>query len=240
MKQSTEQSQNTREHWISLYAAKITSMYKAIAHNSTWVREKVIFYFNCLVTECFNAGIDDESLSLLKKDLEAALKSTPLPLNKEERKEVWQIIKRLNRDDLHCRLTNEDKKELFIALCGYYPYGVICHDTDPNAPTYSKDGKLRAIRPEPGDCNGLPYLFELEGISFLSDICEIKPYLRPMDSMTDKEIMDYKAIQLSQAVDRECEAWDEVNWLNARFLDYRGLIPRGLALETKEGMYNLK
>ena len=34
-------------------------MYKAIGHNSTWVREKVIFYFNCLVTKCFNAGIEE-------------------------------------------------------------------------------------------------------------------------------------------------------------------------------------
>ena len=27
-------------------------------------------------------------------------------------------------------MTNKEKKELFIALCGYYPYGVICHVTD--------------------------------------------------------------------------------------------------------------
>ena len=37
-------------------------------------------------------------------------------------------------------MTDEEKKELFIALCDYYPYGVICNVTDINDPEYSHDG----------------------------------------------------------------------------------------------------
>lgn len=142
-------------------------------------------------------------------------------------------------------MTNEEKKELLIALCGYYPYGVICHDTDPNDPNWSKDGKLRAIRPEPSDCNGLPYLFELEGMSFLSDICEIKPYLRPMESMTTEEAAAYTATMQVKEVGREksmtqFKTSQTFDYLDRNFFDYRGLIPRGMALPACEGMYNLK
>ena len=138
-------------------------------------------------------------------------------------------------------MTNEEKKELLIALCGYYPYGVICHDSDPNDPEYSRDGKLKAIRPEPGDCNGLPYLFELEGVSFLSDICEIKPYLRTMDSMTEEEQIKFSSLcELTTDSNGE-KVWSVsvkgYDWLNANFFDYRNLIPRGMALPASEGMY---
>ena len=137
-------------------------------------------------------------------------------------------------------MTNEEKNELLIALCSYYPYGVICHDTDPNDPNYSKDGMLRTIRKEPSDCNGLPYLFELDGISSPSDICEIKPYLRPMDSMTGMEIICYQQMLMCVFDDgSRNEAWNIEDWLNENFLDYRNLIPKGLALEAKEEMYKV-
>jgi len=35
----------------------------------------------------------------------------------------------------------------------------------------------------------------------------------------------------------ECNMFE---WLNAHHFDYRGLIPMGLALESTEGMYDLK
>lgn len=139
-------------------------------------------------------------------------------------------------------MINEEKKELLIALCGYYPYGVICHESDHNDPDYSRDGKLKAIRPEPGDCNGLPYLFELEGASFLSDICEIKPYLRPMESMTIDEVAAYTATMQVKEVGREKTMTQfktslTFDYLDRNFFDYRNLIPRGMALPASEGMY---
>lgn len=35
-------------------------------------------------------------------------------------------------------------------------------------------------------------------------------------------------------------SWKGIDWLNAHHFDYRGLIPMGLALEAKEGMYNIE
>lgn len=134
-------------------------------------------------------------------------------------------------------MTNEEKKELLIALCGYYPYGVICNVTDINDPEYSHDGRLIAIKPSPFDCNGLPYLFEVEGCSVLADITELKPYLRPEWTMTTEErrMMDRicdkgNIILLSDSV-------SVINTLNGHFYDCGGLIRKRLALEAKEGMY---
>ena len=79
--------------------------------------------------------------------------------------------------------------------------------------------------------------------------CEIKPYLRPMSSMTEEEKKEFSS--LINKVEERCInaygkggytfAFIEVNdWLNAHHFDYRGLIPMGLALEAPEGMYNIQ
>jgi hypothetical protein len=60
----------------------------------------------------------------------------------------------------------------------------------------------------------------------------IKPYLRPMSSMTDEEKKEYENLLFTAT------EWEIVDWLNAHHFDYRGLIEKGLALKAKEGMYN--
>lgn len=67
----------------------------------------------------------------------------------------------------------------------------------------------------------------------------IKPYLRPMSSMTEEEWKDYKNIDdrsYSCPMDyAHIPASDRIDWLLAHRFDYRGLIPKGLAIEvTKE------
>jgi len=64
------------------------------------------------------------------------------------------------------------------------------------------------------------------------NIDEIKPYLRPMVSMTDEEQDEY--------INTFTVMWDAVDWLNAHHFDYRGLIEKGLAIEVTEEMYNIK
>lgn len=72
------------------------------------------------------------------------------------------------------------------------------------------------------------------------NIYSIKPYLRPMSSMTDEEIETYESFITSIATD-ETGAWELIDWLNAHHFDYRGnLIPNGLAIEAPNGMYNIK
>ena len=76
---------------------------------------------------------------------------------------------------------------------------------------------------------------------------EVRPYLRPMSSMTEEENEELKyVIELGlQALEGEeghnivsaAPAAFEVDFYNKHHLDYRGLIEKGLALEATEGMY---
>ena len=81
---------------------------------------------------------------------------------------------------------------------------------------------------------------------------EIKPYLRPMDSMTEEE-----RYEIQEILGKDIEIFDDfiniidssrkrfsflelqalLDWLNAHHFDFRGLIKKGLALEVPEGMY---
>jgi len=76
----------------------------------------------------------------------------------------------------------------------------------------------------------------LLGYSINEDI--IKPYLRPMSSMTEEEINEYKHFVAFSG--NPIGSANFIDWLNKHHFDYRGLIEKDLALEAKEGMYNIK
>lgn len=64
-------------------------------------------------------------------------------------------------------------------------------------------------------------------------VVECKPYLRPISSMTEdeeKQFQDVNLYELPYTV-------EGLDWLNAHYFDYRGLINDGLALEAPQGMY---
>lgn len=134
-------------------------------------------------------------------------------------------------------MTQEDKEILFVALCGYYPYGVIVKVIDVADNEYTKVGKLLNIDKTNSNCNGTPFLFRVELESCLCDITEIKPYLRPMFSMTEEE---KKEIEASfSPTGQELFSLPYVDWLNKNHFDYRGLIEKGLALEAPDRIYNV-
>ena len=91
-----------------------------------------------------------------------------------------------------------------------------------------------------------------------------KPYLRPMSSMTEEEYTEYctmrgrncdygeATISVSKSLYPR-HLYDDgepvkitvyypnpviQDWLNKKMFDYRGLIPKGLAIEAPEGMYS--
>lgn len=70
--------------------------------------------------------------------------------------------------------------------------------------------------------------------------CNIKPYLRPMDSMTKEEKKEYFLTWKDEPLMRQVKVpvTETDDWLEAHHFDYRGLIEKGLALEAPEGMYN--
>lgn len=82
---------------------------------------------------------------------------------------------------------------------------------------------------------------------------DIKPYLRPMSSMTEEEKKQRKELGILLWSDSNGKRGFDgfgnisgedilkaIDWLNKHHFDYRGLIEKGLALEAPEGMYNIK
>ena len=119
-------------------------------------------------------------------------------------------------------MTQEDKELLLKDLSARLPYRVICCVSYSTADYYN--GKLT-----PKDI-----------IWFLnnSDFAAIKPYLRPMNSMTEEEEKEYTDIDnRSYSCPKDyahIPASDRIDWLNKHHFDYRGLIEKGLAIEVTE------
>lgn len=126
-------------------------------------------------------------------------------------------------------MTQEDKELLLKDLCARLPYGVKAHTkigTDIIVVGVIDD----TVKDETED-------------SF--DISFIKPYLRPMSSMTEEEKYTYRHM-LGATLNSEGESImfvyvedfpTVIDWLNVHHFDYRGLIEKGLAFEAPENMY---
>lgn len=80
----------------------------------------------------------------------------------------------------------------------------------------------------------------------VADKAIIKPYLRPMSSMTEEERKEYNDLYYQVPIqhsdgnayrDTKMVEALHIDWLNKNMFDFRGLIPKGLALKAKEGMY---
>ena len=143
-------------------------------------------------------------------------------------------------------MIQEDKELLLKDLCSRLPYRTfVC--LNPGAYNKPETCLLTGIHGEEVHLN-------VDSDPFRIDI--IKPYLRPMSSMTDEErkeinkyynFSDFGNITICYHMegwwdnDTECSLKDYlylINWLNKHHFDYRGLIEKGLALEASEGMYN--
>jgi len=125
-------------------------------------------------------------------------------------------------------MTPEEKSILLKDLCARLPYHTIVS-------TGEEDLELVKV----DILNGLVYVFSESFLEF--DAFEIKPYLRPMLSMTEEEDKEYaKVIVKSQdcSLENSESATTMANdWLLSKGFDVRGLISKGLALVAPEGMY---
>lgn len=126
-------------------------------------------------------------------------------------------------------MAKEEKELLFQVIFAMLPYGVKIfvkgHDT-------------------PQTIQGI--LSIAPNISFRTDDCysvyltDIKPYLRPMSSMTMEERCEYDKFVNSNTIFNYQNAANWVHWLNVHHFDYLGLIEQGLALKAPEDMYITK
>jgi hypothetical protein len=67
----------------------------------------------------------------------------------------------------------------------------------------------------------------------------IRPYLRPMSSMTEEEWKEYDWF-IKQESDELIRFRNTVKFYNKHHIDYNGLIEKDLALEAPEEMYVIK
>lgn len=132
-------------------------------------------------------------------------------------------------------MTQEEKSLLLKELCARLPYGVkfqyiICDFCEPDV-LEDVDVKREQIITE-----------EVSRY----DIEEIKPYLRPMSSMTEEEREHLQSLHDIISDENYGDgyspaAWDTISEFNdychAHHLDNIGLVGKGLALEAPEGMY---
>ena len=134
-------------------------------------------------------------------------------------------------------MTQEDKKLLLKDLCARLPYGVMCYgvtmdmDEDENYLRKGVTGTLCEIHKYESKC-----CYGLVGLMNECNIETIKPYLRPMSSMTDEERIEYlNACGNEMANPLSSPRYGGIDYLNSIHVDYRGLIPKDLAIEvTKE------
>lgn len=119
-------------------------------------------------------------------------------------------------------MTQEEIQLLLKDLCARLPYGVKCFAEDSE---YGDVGVVYSVDPfEKVDPNIYIQYYKGNVMSFFTS--EVRPYLRPMSSMTEEEQLEYGSFDgLAKCMD----------WLNAHHFDYRGLIEKGLAIAvTKE------
>lgn len=90
-------------------------------------------------------------------------------------------------------------------------------------------------------------------VDYHPHIHDCKPYLRPMESLTKEERIEIGKVIQKDRINPSGEIKEEgsdnlllctvrqstnlLSWMNANYIDYRGLIPMGLALPAPEGMY---
>ena len=134
-------------------------------------------------------------------------------------------------------MTEEDKNLLIQDLCARLPYGVKCRYQHIQ---YVENGKIIDIN-----------MFGIVNVDgHIKDICDIKPYLIPLSSMTEEQ---YNSLHELGILDNCSHSYEYVNphihgvsfifkefktyslelieWLNKNHFDYRGLIERGLAID---------
>lgn len=149
-------------------------------------------------------------------------------------------------------MTQEEKQLLLQDLCARLPYGVkiqlrntynyhhenICKQGDftiDEIKSIDKNGESIKIYHN----NPLDWAWYIDDI----EIEDIKPYLRQISSMTKEEKEEYCNLQSKFLLSSQypvTDAYEMFDWLNKKMFDYRGLIPKGLALEAPKGMYVIK
>ena len=155
-------------------------------------------------------------------------------------------------------MTQENKQLLLKDLGARLPYSTLCYCKWTKDAPNGTSGCIQEV-----STYLLDELMIIGDQNYECQICEIKPYLRSMSSMTKEErkelnnqgyvkiageLYHYCALSLDNAFyNPERHPYVRmkyviklIDWLNAHHFDYRGLIEKGLAIEAPTDMYNIK
>ena len=125
-------------------------------------------------------------------------------------------------------MTQEEKQLLLTDLCARLPYKVKVVDDM---------GRVCTLTLGNVDLCSMFYGEDFDQGNTPS-VC--KPYLRPMSSMTEEERKVHNRFRLSKWSTYSGHMANSLDYLNSIHVDYRGLIPKGLALPAPEGMYKVE
>ena len=150
-------------------------------------------------------------------------------------------------------MTEEEKRLLLVDLCNRIPYGVKVNINSPIEEQNQMELFDVNLESETIGVRNGKWMFRAVPVEDEEGRI-VKPYLRPMSSMTEEEEKEFNEIIGYKGVDVDgCTRCDNVHtmygiyipgisnlidWLLAHHIDYHGLIPMGLALEVPEGMYD--
>ena len=128
----------------------------------------------------------------------------------------------------------ENLKQLLLKeLCAKLPYGVICQCLE-KTPEWLIKELNRTV-----EDSKVKFKLDYENFNFaIRNIELIKPYLRPMSSMTKEEKEEYNN-HLSGLIN-PVDCANFMIWVYQHQLDIFHFIEKGLALEAPEGMYKIK
>ena len=121
----------------------------------------------------------------------------------------------------------KEKQLLLVDLCARLPYGIKCYEDNVEYP-FDIIGTTT---------NNKEFVFS-DG--YERSLKQIKPYLRPMSSMTEeerRELLKYGAVvrlENGEVIDVSCVGFDNhaivQDYLISHHFDYRGLIEKDLAI----------
>lgn len=146
-------------------------------------------------------------------------------------------------------MTQEEKGLLLKDLCGRLPYGVVCigitYDLDDDGEKYI-DVKVKSTLTEIHNYNLETASVRL-GLISSCRLETVKPFLRPIDSITKEEKeelkqLDYEYLEEWTNAPTPIDKWKldaKVTYkrsvfYNSHYLDWNGLIDKGLAIAVTE------
>ncbi len=115
-------------------------------------------------------------------------------------------------------MDKENKELLLKDLCARLPYRVKCQFED-------------TVRIIDGESSPFyDYILSARHLDLFINNKNfyVKPYLRPMSTMTEEERQEYGLVLCGEL------SINQYDWLNSHHFDYRSLIPKGLAIEVNE------